>query len=187
MGTLLHLVGEDEFDLSDREIEESETDTEGEDSGLKHMRCFAHSQQIVVKKSLAKINNYAGIVSLSAYGLFGDHYSTLSLVVPSLLQLIQHLNDFKLNNSIVDYSWYISSFLDPLFKNEWLAISKWKIIAAREGNENNLENQIPCTSNDATKKSRPLSTISTDSEASLLKSPTKRRKSSPQSLKQRDN
>ena len=140
-----------------------------------------------------------------------------------MLQLIQHLNDFKLvnnslkafiselrneintrfsvildlkNNSIVDYSWYISSFLDPLFKNEWLAISslnsdekhlfikrledqlfqEWKIKAAREGNENNLENQIPCTSNDATKKSKPLSTISTDSEASLLKSPTKRRK-----------
>ena len=152
----------------------------------------------------------------------GDQYSTLSLVVPSLLQLIQHLDDFKLvnnnlktfiselrneintrfsvildlkNNSIVDYSWYISSFFDPLFKNEWLAITnlnsdekhlfikrledqlfqEWKIIATREGNENNLENQIPSTSNDATKKSRPLSTISTDSETSLLKSPTKRR------------
>ena len=64
---------------------------------------------------------------------------------------------------------FIKRLEDQLFQ-------EWKIIAAREGNENNLENQIPCTSNDATIKSRPLSTISTDSEASLLKSPTKRRK-----------
>ena len=83
MGTLLHLVGEDEFEISDREIEESETDTEGEvtssedeidtnfnfdeidlsqNSGLKHMRCFAHSLQLVVKKSFAKINNVKRII-----------------------------------------------------------------------------------------------------------------------------
>ena len=126
---------------------------------------------------LAEIINILEPFEFVTNEIQGDQYSTLSLVVPSLLQLKQNLNDFKLvnnslkafiselrneintrfsvildlkNNSIVDYSWYIFSFLDPLSKNEWLAISslnsdekhlfikrledqlfqEWKIIAA---------------------------------------------------------
>ena len=330
MGRLMNLVGEDEFDLTEPIYEESSTDTEGEitssedeidlrenitesdilqNCGFMHLRCFAHSLQLVVKKSLLKINNIKriltkctkisakyrqkkclrhlaeknynsipkpikvrwnseinclraickikltdlndGLKNIDSHGLIlsqnehsrladvinilepfeyvtneiqGEQYSTLSLVAPSLLQLIQHLDNFipvnismKLfinelrnqiktrfsgildlsNKNITDYSWYISSFLDPLFKNDWLEISvlnsdekllfskrleehlynEWKSLGTWQEDENSFSNEsIPCSSNQPTKNSRPLSTVSTDSEVSLLKSPSKRRK-----------
>ncbi|RNA34700.1 zinc finger BED domain-containing 4-like isoform X1, partial [Brachionus plicatilis] len=114
MGTLLHLVGEDEFDLSDREIEEIRWNSE-----LKCLRAICKIKLIDLNEALNMINNQGLNLSQNEHSrlaeiinilepfefvtneIQGDQYSTLSLVVPSLLQLIQHLNDFKLvNNSL---------------------------------------------------------------------------------------
>ncbi|RNA43964.1 hypothetical protein BpHYR1_011173 [Brachionus plicatilis] len=146
MGTLLHLVGEDEFDLSDREIEE---------------------MKLILKEKLAEIINILEPFEFVTNGIQGDQYSTISLVVPSLLQLIQHLDDFKLvNNSLKAFISELRNETNTRFSEQKQSrlfmhlfikrledqlFQKWKINANREENENNIENQIPCTSNDATK------------------------------------
>ncbi|CAF1128748.1 unnamed protein product [Brachionus calyciflorus] len=86
----------------------------------------------------------------------GETYSSLSLVVPSLFQIINDLNEYEPKNrnlkvlkqelesqlknrfngifcnvevkpcqdsNFSDFSWFISSFLDPFFRIEWLEIS----------------------------------------------------------------
>ena len=84
MGRLMNLVGEDEFDLIEPIYEKSATDIEGEitssedetyltenvsdsdifhNSGFIHLRCFAHSLQFVVKKSLVIIHNIKRIIT----------------------------------------------------------------------------------------------------------------------------
>ncbi|RMZ94369.1 zinc finger BED domain-containing DAYSLEEPER-like [Brachionus plicatilis] len=56
------------------------------------------------------------------------------------------------NKKTDEYSWFISSLLDLLFKNEWTLAEK----------------TIPCSSNRLTKNLRPLTLASTDSDVSLM-------------------
>ncbi|RNA04333.1 zinc finger BED domain-containing 4-like [Brachionus plicatilis] len=70
-------------------------------------------------------------------------------------------NPSTLDENGTDFSPYISSFLDPFFKNEW--ILSLDIDETREH-----------TSSSSNR--RPLSTISNESDSSVLKSPLKRKK-----------
>ncbi|RNA19910.1 hypothetical protein BpHYR1_048720 [Brachionus plicatilis] len=196
-------VGDDEFDIngkikSDSDSDEKDEITSSEDelnsvrdenselnsiTDNRHLRCFAHSVQVVVKKSLKK---------------------NLSLAVPSIFQLLQHLNNFNpvneslksfitelkeqlsdrfknifsalipsKSNELHDFAWYIASFLDPQLKLKWLEITEledvekslfteifkeylfkeWSVIRQKQTNESQLSQILASERNDSVESS----------------------------------
>ena len=76
----------------------------------KHMRCFAHSLQLVVKKSLKACKQIESL-KRELFDRFDGIFSYMNST-----------NNF--DGNYIDSSWYLAAFLDPEFKFYWLDSAK---------------------------------------------------------------